>query len=249
MWGLCSPLGGRTICQSFFFWELTTCTIIVLSADFVLLLRVWILYGGTRKFLYFAVPLGLAEAVALFTVGVYTLKPLDHYVHVGSIVAGCYSLEVPRLFTYYPVPPFVMSVIMFSMTLHKCTTSLSTIGRGKTPAIALFLRDGLFYFLALILVGTVEIIMWDRARPTLAQIPVIPGTAFVAVIGARVVLNIKQLAIKPVGAGASVRGTVGTELATSPRSGPQTDEDYELHSVSYRGKDGQGVLNNIGLHA
>jgi len=76
------------------------------------------------------------------------------------------------------------------MTLRKCGATIFSLGRGRAPVIALFLRDGVFWFLAVLLVSIVEIVLWDRARPTLAQIPVVPATSLMAVIGARVVLNI-----------------------------------------------------------
>ncbi|KAJ7739912.1 hypothetical protein B0H16DRAFT_61962 [Mycena metata] len=117
------------------------------------------------------------------------------YLHIGPILEGCYSLEVPRLFTFYAVPPFVTAVIMFLMTLHKCGATCLSLGPGRTPIIALFLRDGVFWFLALVLVSVVEIVLWDRARPTLAQIPVVPAISLIAIIGARVVLNIKQISL------------------------------------------------------
>ncbi|KAJ7777314.1 hypothetical protein B0H16DRAFT_1853782 [Mycena metata] len=175
--------------------EMAISTIFHISADIILVLRVWILYGRSRPLLYFwVVPLIAAETIAMFVVGVYTIKPLDEYIHIGPVIGGCYSLEVPRLFTYYALPPFILSCIMFSMTLYKCAATLMAMGPRRTPVTALFLRDGLFYFLALMLVGVVEIILWAKARPTLAQIPVIPGTAGIVVISARVLLNIKRVA-------------------------------------------------------
>ncbi|KAJ7649845.1 hypothetical protein FB45DRAFT_858805 [Roridomyces roridus] len=48
------------------------------------------------------------------------------------------------------------------------------------PVITLFLRDGFFLFLAIILYSTAEIIIWHSARPTLAQVPVVPATASAA---------------------------------------------------------------------
>ncbi|KAJ7771094.1 hypothetical protein DFH07DRAFT_768477 [Mycena maculata] len=82
---------------------------------------------------------------------------------------------------------------MFSMTLYKCGVAPVALGPERTPVIT-FLRDGVFWFLALILTSIVEIILWVKARPTLAQIPVVPATGLIAVIGARVVLNIKHVA-------------------------------------------------------
>ncbi|KAJ7682252.1 hypothetical protein DFH06DRAFT_290824 [Mycena polygramma] len=83
---------------------------------------------------------------------------------------------------------------MFFMTLHKCGATIVSLGPGRTPVITLFLRDGVFWFLALVLVSVVEIVLWEKGRPSLAQIPVVPATALIAVIGARVILNIKYIA-------------------------------------------------------
>ncbi|KAJ7272578.1 hypothetical protein B0H12DRAFT_1091173 [Mycena haematopus] len=165
------------MCQSFLLGEMVLSTIIVVSADAILVLRVWILYGRSRRFLYIMVPLIAAEIIAMITVGVFTVRPLTQYVHVGPLLGGCYSLEVPRLFTFYAVPPFVTAVLMFFMTAYKCGSALMAHGRTETPIIAVFMRDGLFWFLALLVVSIVEIVLWDKARPTLAQIPVVPSTA------------------------------------------------------------------------
>lgn len=39
---------------------------------------------------------------------------------------------------------------MFVMTLRKCGATILALGSGRTPVIALFLRDGVFWFLALV---------------------------------------------------------------------------------------------------
>ncbi|KAJ6485800.1 hypothetical protein C8R45DRAFT_997914 [Mycena sanguinolenta] len=181
-------------CQAFLLGEMVLSTTIVVLADAILVFRVWILYRRSRTLLYVMVPLITAEIIAMLIVGVYTIRPLTDYVHVGPLLGGCYSLEVPRLFTYYAVPPFITAVVMFGMTAVKCGTALMANGRNRTPIMAVFMRDGLFWFLALLLVSIVEIVLWHNGRPTLAQIPVVPSTAFIAIISARVVLNIKQIA-------------------------------------------------------
>ncbi|CAK5278733.1 unnamed protein product [Mycena citricolor] len=82
---------------------------------------------------------------------------------------------------------------MFAMTVHKCRQSMST-GLVKTPVMTVFLRDGVFWFLAISLVSTTELILWRNGRASLAEVPIVPGTSLIAVIGARVILNIKSLA-------------------------------------------------------
>ncbi|CAK5275258.1 unnamed protein product [Mycena citricolor] len=86
------------------------------------------------------------------------------------------------------------SSCMFAMTLYKCRDTAMSPGLIKTPVIQIFLRDGSYWFLAVLLLSLSELLIWHNARPSLAQIPIVPGTACIAIIGARVVLNIKNLA-------------------------------------------------------
>ncbi|KAJ7626322.1 hypothetical protein DFH06DRAFT_1339462 [Mycena polygramma] len=247
------------------FGELVTSTILVISADIVLVLRVWILYGRSRKLLYFLIPFMAAEMISIMIVGVFTIAALtadpENYVHVGPILGGCYSLEVPRLFTFYAIPPFVTAVIMFSMTAFKCGTTLMALGPRRTPIIALFLRDGVFWFLALVLVSIVEIVLWDRARPTLAQIPVIPSSAYVLPdlpqlrslnikIKLQMCCDDRRTRIKAVAshtgeaAGAT---TVGTELVVRRPGTTRELEAYNMDTINPLGIDSDNAASNADL--
>ncbi|KAJ6549253.1 hypothetical protein DFH09DRAFT_1087008 [Mycena vulgaris] len=107
--------------------------------------------------------------------------------HTGRLFFGA----VTRLFTFYAVPYFLMAVTMLSMTLYKCGQHLHATGlkRSRMPVITLFLRDGVFLFATILLLVTVEIILWHNGRPSLAEVP----PALNAVVGARILLNIKNL--------------------------------------------------------
>ncbi|KAJ7682251.1 hypothetical protein DFH06DRAFT_290830 [Mycena polygramma] len=71
------PQTSDRLCQLFFFGQMATSTIIIISADLILVLRVWILYGRTRRLLYFMVPLIAAEMIAMIVVGVFTISALE----------------------------------------------------------------------------------------------------------------------------------------------------------------------------
>ncbi|CAK5275182.1 unnamed protein product [Mycena citricolor] len=150
VYNLVRPQDSDRVCQNFFYVLLSTCTLIVVSADFILALRVWILFHRSRTLLYFLVPLLMAELTGMLVTGYFAIVDLKVYVHAPGLT-GCYSQDVPRLLTYYAVPPFLMATTMFAMTLHRCRLSLVTsraFGRG--PIIAMFLRDGVFWFLGVV---------------------------------------------------------------------------------------------------
>ncbi|KAJ7168561.1 hypothetical protein C8R46DRAFT_1092044 [Mycena filopes] len=184
-------------CQSFLIAEAVTSSLIVTTADLILILRVWILYGKSRRLLYIFIPFLLVEVVVEIVVGVFTILPLGQYFHIGPIIRGCYSLDVPRYFTYYAVPFSVTSFVMFIMTLYKCGLTLFDNRVVRMPLMTLFLRDGVFWFLTISAVSTGELVLWARGRPSLAQAMVTPATILNATIGARILLNLKKVASGP----------------------------------------------------
>ncbi|KAJ6454910.1 hypothetical protein DFH09DRAFT_1384710 [Mycena vulgaris] len=168
---------------------MVTCTLVEMGVDVILVLRVWILYGKSPRLLYILIPLLIVEMAVMLTFGALTIIPLK-----GPFYEGVIRYMVPRLFTFYAVPYLLMAILMFSMTLYKCGQHLMATGLGRMPVVTLFLRDGIFLFATIMLFAVVEIVIWHRGRPTLAQVPTIPATVINAVVGARILLNIKNLA-------------------------------------------------------
>ncbi|KAJ7168550.1 hypothetical protein C8R46DRAFT_1350189 [Mycena filopes] len=202
-------------CRSFLLAEAVTSSLIGTTADLILIMRVWILYGKSRRLLYIFIPFLIVEVAVEIVVGVFTILPLGQYFHIGPIILGCYSFNVPRYFTYYAVPFSVTSFVMFCMTLYKCGLTLLDNRVIRMPLFTLFLRDGVFWFLTIFAISIAELVLWARGRPSLAQAMVAcvarssstsylthwsltsPATILNATIGARILLNLKKVATGP----------------------------------------------------
>ncbi|KAF7306454.1 Ribosomal-protein-alanine acetyltransferase [Mycena indigotica] len=238
-----ADLSGLKSCQRMLFGEMATSTVTIISTDLVLVARVWILYSKPKGLLIALLTLVSLEAISMSIVGYFTIRPLREFVHAGSHLTGCYSLgmviqvsvgpksrspEVPRLFTYYSLPVLIIAVIMFLMTLYKCGTNYLAMGSlQRMPLFSMFLRDGVLWFLFLLADCVSEFVIWSRARPTLAQTPVIFPTAIISVIGTRVIMNIKH-ALNDTDFGSSSYGTsltlpTGLETSTGTGSGSYSD--------------------------
>ncbi|KAF8174454.1 hypothetical protein K438DRAFT_1980203 [Mycena galopus ATCC 62051] len=166
-------------CRYFILAEMITITVAAVSVDSILVLRVWILYNKSRWLIYFLVPLMTAEIIALLTIGSLSILP---------------AKAVPRLFGFYAVPLLAIAIIMFSLTFYKCSEHLlRTRFAARMPIVAQFLRDGVFLFLTILVSTTVELGIWIRGRQTLVEVPIIPAIVLHAVLGARILLNIKNL--------------------------------------------------------
>ncbi|KAJ7160383.1 hypothetical protein C8R46DRAFT_1223858 [Mycena filopes] len=174
--------------------EAVTSTIVLATVDFILVLRVWILYGKKRWLLYMLVPLIGLEIVTMAVVSHYTIASVKEYWALSWPLVGCYPHgNVPRYFAFYSVPVLVVSMVMFSMTCYKCGKTLLTHGRAQMPIYNQFLRDGIFWFVAIFLTFIPEVVIWARARQSLAELLIAPGLAVTSIIGSRVLLNIKAL--------------------------------------------------------
>ncbi|KAF8174447.1 hypothetical protein K438DRAFT_1848940 [Mycena galopus ATCC 62051] len=151
--------------------EMITSTVESVSVDSILVLRVWILYNKSRWLIYFLVPL----MTGALTIGTLSILP---------------AKAVPRLFGFYAVPLLAIAIIMFSLTLYKCSEHLLRAKFAvRMPIITQFLRDGVFLFLTILVYTAVELGIWIRGRPMLVEAPIMLH----AVLGARILLNIKNL--------------------------------------------------------
>ncbi|KAJ7748197.1 hypothetical protein DFH07DRAFT_830423 [Mycena maculata] len=204
-----SPFKSNAVCIRFFQGEAFTSTMILATVDFILVLRVWVLYGKKRMLLYLLVPMIGLEIMTMGLVSHYTIASVKDYWDLPWPLVGCYPHgNVPRYFTFYSVPVLVVSMTMFIMTVYKCGKTLLTHGRAQMPIYTMFLRDGVFWFVAIFVTFIPEIIIWARARESLAEVMIAPGLAVTSIIGSRVLLNIKGLKL----AKALPTTTAGTAL-------------------------------------
>ncbi|KAF7304017.1 hypothetical protein MIND_00632900 [Mycena indigotica] len=188
-----SPYKSNAVCIKFFQGEAVTSTIILATVDLILMLRVWLLYEKKRLLLYLLVPMIGLEILTMAVVSHYTIASVPEYWPVNSIT-GCFPMgNVPRFFAFYSVPVLVVSVTMFVLTVYKCGTSLLAHGRVHMPIHALFLRDGVFWFIIIFVTFIPEIAIWARGRQSLAELLIAPGLAISSIVGSRVLLNIKSL--------------------------------------------------------
>ncbi|KAJ6592448.1 hypothetical protein B0H19DRAFT_1087861, partial [Mycena capillaripes] len=130
-------------------------TVIVGTVDFVLMLRVWILYGRPRVFawLFSCIAAGAMKS--------------------SSLVKGCYAYNVPRFLTLTAAAPVFVTFVMFIMTVYKCTTTLKRATHHVMPVWRLFLRDGVLWFLAVFVAAGAELSLWAMRRETLKEVLVV----------------------------------------------------------------------------
>ncbi|KAF8205173.1 hypothetical protein K438DRAFT_1818672 [Mycena galopus ATCC 62051] len=173
-------------CIRYFNTEAVSSTLILATVDFILVLRVWLLYEKARWLLYALVPM-IGFSILFHTR--LELEPISralvsHYTIYTT--KGCYPLGlVPRYFTFYSLPVLVVSMTMFVLTVYKCGKTLLNHGRAQMPIYNLFLRDGVFWFVAIFSQFLPNQIITHRL------VLILPSVT--SIIGSRVLLNIHRL--------------------------------------------------------
>ncbi|KAJ7892898.1 hypothetical protein B0H14DRAFT_2560132 [Mycena olivaceomarginata] len=138
-------------CQVFMQVEGLAATIIVGTVDVVLLLRVYVLYGNSKKMLIFLIPLVLCEVILMEIISIFSDLPLNSFAHLDPLL-GCYDL-------------------CFS---HKMESS--GLLRFCVYVLAIYMTKRLDIWV--IVITSTDIIIWAVGRSTLAEVNIaVKGSA------------------------------------------------------------------------
>ncbi|KAJ7807112.1 hypothetical protein B0H13DRAFT_2154266 [Mycena leptocephala] len=155
-----------------------TSTLVIAAVDFVLMLRVWIMYGRPQLLIWLFAFLGINKiAVDFFAYAEMT------------VLKGCYAYNVPRFLTIYAATPLIVTFIMFVLTVYKCITKLWRTADEVVQVWKLFLRDGVLWFLAVFAAAGAALLIWTMRRETLKQLLVVVYST----VASRALLNIKAI--------------------------------------------------------
>ncbi|KAJ6605089.1 hypothetical protein B0H10DRAFT_2212491 [Mycena sp. CBHHK59/15] len=115
------------------------------------------------------------EVGTMIAVDIFAYAQMREYVHLGSLITGCYAYNVPQFLTLYAAAPLVVTSIMFGMTLYKCCITLYCNDANMMPLWKLFLRDGVVWFIAVFAAAGSELSIWTTRRETLKQLLLLPA--------------------------------------------------------------------------
>ncbi|KDR77933.1 hypothetical protein GALMADRAFT_138096 [Galerina marginata CBS 339.88] len=172
------------------FW--ITSNLVIGTIEFVLALRVWILFGRSRVLLVILSVLVVGEVTSIFYVLVSTISSFKTFIHLGPSLPGCFPflLSVPPQFQFTAIAPLAVACIMFGLTSYQCIVRYLEF-RTQMPVMELFIRDGFFWFLGA--VGSVNLTIGTRGRETLLEAITAPSLAIYSIIASRALINIQGL--------------------------------------------------------
>ncbi|RDB23007.1 hypothetical protein Hypma_009746 [Hypsizygus marmoreus] len=149
---------------------------------------VWVLYDRDQRLLFAFVPLliGFSLITTLFlnkrssnTSGMKVRSKFLMDVIQGNTTVRRFRVVILR------------SSMMFAMTLYKCIPTLRLGMPSRMPIINLFLRDGVFWFLGVLISASAAMISWLVGRPSIVYLV---NTIF-SLVASHALLNIKAILI------------------------------------------------------
>ncbi|KAJ7443708.1 hypothetical protein FB451DRAFT_1413544 [Mycena latifolia] len=186
-------------CTDWLKLQCVTSTVVIGTVDFVLMLRVWILYGRPRVLVWlFAITVGFfafAEISEYVHLGWADISPLENNFLIADrpSLKGCYAYNVPRFLALSAAAPVFVTFIMFVLTVYKCCATLQGDIQHYMPVWRLFLRDGVVWFTVVLVAAGTELLIWGMRRDALKQLLVVPALVVYSTVASRALLNIKAI--------------------------------------------------------
>jgi len=152
--------------------------------------RIYAIYGNTRL------------AAAVFAFWLITV--------VGAIIAytttpwiyhnGCEYSNQGRYYWIVWIPIIIFELAACALATYKSVTYLRRPhmmpGSGITRVIRAILRDSILYFVSITIIYTVNCVLWRFAPGSLVYVIMGPSNALIAILGNRMLFNIRKKATK-----------------------------------------------------
>ncbi|CAA7261228.1 unnamed protein product [Cyclocybe aegerita] len=155
--------------------------------EVIMILRVYALYRRSNRVLAFLAVLWLAQLIVSIK-GVST----GFAVHLppGPAFVGCILTGTSKWFYAIWIGPLVTDTAIFALTLWRIRPYIGS--SQKIPMIHIFLRDGIFYFLAIFLMNFVNALLFFLAPNDLKPIGAPFSAMMTTLMISRLVLNLRS---------------------------------------------------------
>jgi len=169
--------------------------------DIILAFRVWALWGKSKRVLFFICLLFSMSVGACVTVTTLVFRHITVLHRPGPFASGCYPLGFPTYTYAIAIPELGNSGILLVLTLFRTVQSVR-MGRRNAPMLTLFIRDGVLYYLCIMLLILMNAFAFSSFAITAAASGLL--VALPCSLGSRILLNIRHQILFPKTQGASV---------------------------------------------
>ncbi|TDL18904.1 hypothetical protein BD410DRAFT_830633 [Rickenella mellea] len=171
------------------------CYIGILASEIILMMRVYAMYGGSRKMTIFLVVLCSALNIPNIILLETTLKSLVFLSPPPfPAIAPCVTAKSNRIFF----------IDLFLLMFSELVVLILTVWRGvyqwrehQSPLIKTLVKDGIFYFLCLFTISSANAVVLISATVEYSAILLWPQRVLHALLASRIMLHIRDTAYDP----------------------------------------------------
>lgn len=178
------------LCDSLLLADQLTMGIVQLTGSIVMTLRVYAMYGESRRVLYFLLSfIGIGAGVALWALLVNSNSSLPAAPVQGH---GCLRFISQQQSLHYAVAwgtQLIFDATVFVLTTWKL---LRMESMGKRSLVDILLRDGAMYFAVMTTINVANIIVFIAGRPDMKSVLSSPTNMLCAALISRLMLNLRD---------------------------------------------------------
>ncbi|KAF9224378.1 hypothetical protein BS17DRAFT_779698 [Gyrodon lividus] len=216
-------LAPSNVCTIYLLCDDIVTLLMTISVQVVLQLRVWAIYGRSKKILYFLIALSVAEAAVMIVLIVITITHIER-LPVISTSTGCYYEGLLPLSAGFWIPAMIVEPILCLLVLKKALSA----ARGRTRLSVLLARDSLLYFVVIFAELVASTVVWAH-QPFYINTVMPWSAAIPSLMGTRLLLNTRRHFTSPV---ANISGSGDVELSAYSAWEPRRPKSVSVGGVS-----------------
>jgi len=177
-------------CEAFFWWELVSGVIGLVSVEIILQARIYAVYNCNRKLLAVMVILcciEIASEFLAFLFGIPSESPPPG-------LTGCYPSNISSFYWFIWVPGLVYETFLCFLMLYKARELYKN--EYQSSLLRVVMRDSFVYFFTSFAVLLLNCLLWALHPEAISDIALDWAIAIFCAIGSRLLLNMRERVYK-----------------------------------------------------
>jgi len=181
------------LCTTFFHWQNTGASLQVITTHIILELRLYAMYGSTRKILALFVTLTLGEALAMGLIfGLPNPKAIGtNEPFTGNLIcADADPLDGSHWVMYYWAAILIIESVLLCLAMYKAWQHRNA-ARGSRLMQQLT-RDSVIYFFTIFWIYLANLVIWFKNRITLDELGTAPAFVLSSIFANRLLISVRE---------------------------------------------------------
>lgn len=185
------------VCGGLFIAQAVISCLVTSAADCILAIRVWALYHRNNALLYCLLVLVVVQTVYSIIIPSLYISEVTDYWHFGNHLQGCtpenkISASILHLSDVIYLPNIATAIAMFALTTIRCFGATQRANWKLMPMTAIFLRDGVLWFMCALIALVVQMLL-SIYKGNILNVIATPVVVTYSVVSSRILFGMRSL--------------------------------------------------------